>query len=583
MKKILLTLHEKKYDMKKTLFILCSLTFPLAGISQVAVNHEYKTEKSVTYFDNTEIKMSEGYLTDGQQHGKWIYYYKNGKVYREAEFYMGVINGRVTYYWENGKIQSDGYIYNNKLNGSYKEYYEDGTLAKEGKYFDNKKDSVWQTFNIVGRLKLRENCEKGLCKVIEAFDNSGSQMVKDGFGKFKDYFPDGKTVREEGNYKNGLKDSLWITYFENKNTASKITYKDGIPTGRIFTFYESGAKKSEEHAENGEYLLWYENGKLKTKGLVKNSLREDKWSSFNQNGDLLSEINYQNGEKNGHAIWYRLDTSNKKKPVMLKDYEGDFKNGVQTGHWIYYQADGTKGNEGEYVDGKMSGLWTWYYEGGKVWKKGIYKNGEKNGEYTVYFENGNVYYTGNFVNGKEEGFWKRYFENGKPEIQGSFHAGQMDSVWKEWFPNGVLKYEITYKNDLKNGIVIYYDETGLKTLIQTFTDGVLNGKFTQFNETGVAVIDGSYFYDKKDGQWLYRQADQKIIRKEFYKNGRPTGTWQEFYPNGNLQSQKSFNKNGVLDGKFIKYDRYGKVTYEAVYSGGQLSKVIFQQGQGQQY
>ena len=571
--------------MKKTLFIiLFSAVLPLSGFSQVQVNHEYKTEKSVTYFEKSEIKMSEGYLTDGQQHGKWTYYYKNGKIYREVEFFMGAINGRVTYYWENGKIQSDGYIYNSKLNGLYKEYYEDGTLLKEGKYADNKKDSIWKTFNIVGRLKLKEDCDKGLCKVVEAFDNSGVQMVKDGNGKFKEYFPDEKTISEEGNYKNGLKDSLWTTYYSNKNTASKITYKNGEPTGKILTFYENGSKRSEEQVENGEYLVWYLGGGLKSKGFMKNSLKDSLWSSYDEKGGLLSEINYKNGEKDGHAIWYRYDTTNKKQPKLVKYYEGDFKADVQTGHWIYYQSDGTLGNEGEYANGKMSGVWTWYYDGVNVWKKGVYKDGERNGEYTVYFENGKVYYTGIFVNGKEEGLWKRWFENGKPEIQGCFHDGKMDSVWKEWFSNGILKYEINYKNNLKNGVVIYYDETGQKTSIQTFKDGVLHGKFTQFNETGIPVIDGSYLYDKKDGEWLYRQADQKILRKEYYKNGRPSGTWQEFYPNGNPQSQKSFNKNGVLEGKFIKYDRYGKVTYEAVYTDGKLSKVIQQQGQqGQQY
>ena len=96
--------------MKKTLCIICSVILPLFGFSQVQINHEYKTEKSVTYFDNSEIKMSEGNLTDGQQHGKWIYYYKNGKIYREVEFFMSAIKGRVTYYWGNGKIQRDGYI-----------------------------------------------------------------------------------------------------------------------------------------------------------------------------------------------------------------------------------------------------------------------------------------------------------------------------------------------------------------------------------------------------------------------------------------------------------------------------------------
>ena len=84
--------------------------------------------------------------------------------------------------------------------------------------------------------------------------------------------------------------------------------------------------------------------------------------------------------------------------------------------------------------------------------------------------------------------------------------------------------------------------------------------------------------DKKEGEWIYRQADSKVTRRENYTLGRPSGTWTEYYPNGNVQSQKSYNKNGVLDGKFLKYDRYGRVTYEAIYTNGRLSQILKQPG-----
>jgi len=118
----------------------------------------------------------------------------------------------------------------------------------------------------------------------------------------------------------------------------------------------------------------------------------------------------------------------------------------------------------------------------------------------------------------------------------------------------------------------------MKTMIVTYKLGVYNGKYIQFNETGVAVVDGQYVNDKKDGEWLYRQRDSRVIRKENYKEGKPSGTWTEYYENGNLRQQKSYNKKGKLEGKFIKQDRYGKVTYEAVYSNGVVAKVIQESG-----
>ena len=113
-------------------------------------------------------------------------------------------------------------------------------------------------------------------------------------------------------------------------------------------------------------------------------------------------------------------------------------------------------------------------------------------------------------------------------------------------------------------------------MIESFKEGVHHGKFIEFNEIGTSVIEGQYVDDKKDGAWYYRQGDGKILRREEYKAGRPFGTWTEYYPNGRPQSEKNYNKNGVLEGKFARYDRSGKTIYEAVYSNGKLAKVVYQ-------
>ncbi|MBR2201338.1 MAG: hypothetical protein IJ894_11430, partial [Bacteroidales bacterium] len=156
-------------------------------------------EHIVTYYDKNEtVKKSEGDMKDGHENGRWTYYYRNGKKYKETDFYMGVVNGRVAFYYENGNLMNEGNVVNNRTTGAYKEYYEDATLKAEGFYDNNKKDSLWKYYNIVGRLITVENCKDGQCITKDAFDNSGTQMVKDGNGEFKAYYPDEKTVQEQG-------------------------------------------------------------------------------------------------------------------------------------------------------------------------------------------------------------------------------------------------------------------------------------------------------------------------------------------------------------------------------------------------
>ena len=220
-------------------------------------------------------------------------------------------------------------------------------------------------------------------------------------GTYITYYADEKTVKEQGEYKDGLKEGLWKTFFNNGNVATKKSYVKGNPTGTSYTFYEDGKKRSVENIENGIVSFWYQNGKKQSEGRMKDNLRDSVWTFWNEDGAVTSsglyrkglkeglhkeffpdgrkesEINYSAGKKNGHAVWFRTDTTAADKKTIVKHFEGDFVNDVQTGHWIYYQITGKKGNEGDYADNKMTGLWKWYFEDESIWRTAVYKNGEK--------------------------------------------------------------------------------------------------------------------------------------------------------------------------------------------------------------
>ena len=57
--------------------------------------------------------------------------------------------------------------------------------------------------------------------------------------------------------------------------------------------------------------------------------------------------------------------------------EGNYKNGNKDGKWVWYYESGKVKWEVNYVDGKQEGKWVRYYESGKVWWEGNYVNGKK--------------------------------------------------------------------------------------------------------------------------------------------------------------------------------------------------------------
>ena len=67
------------------------------------VNSEPYTGRCLTY--KNENKRSIQQYLNGADHGKWIFYFENGKVETKGKFNNGSRVGTWNYYWPNGKIR----------------------------------------------------------------------------------------------------------------------------------------------------------------------------------------------------------------------------------------------------------------------------------------------------------------------------------------------------------------------------------------------------------------------------------------------------------------------------------------------
>ena len=99
------------------------------------------------------------------------------------------------------------------------------------------------------------------------------------------------TIIETGYYKNGLKDSLWVTF----NKYGKIAWETAWETG----YYKNGLKDS----------LWKETYIDKSWGIgyCKNGKMDSLWTEFYQNGNIKSKIEYSNGGYFGQRYYFSID------------------------------------------------------------------------------------------------------------------------------------------------------------------------------------------------------------------------------------------------------------------------------------
>ena len=164
-------------------------------------------------------------------------------------------------------------------------------------------------------------------------------------------------------------------------------------------------------------------------GFVKEKIKE-----YNEDGELVFEGEYLNGERNGEGKEYYK--SNKLK------FEGNYLNGKINGKGKeYYFHDSTLFFDGEYLYGyKKSGKLFieehLEYEGDflfdKKWHgKGYDREGNiiyeliyGNGKVEEYNEEGNLIYESEYLNGKRNGEGKEFYNDVKLQFEGEYLNGE---------------------------------------------------------------------------------------------------------------------------------------------------------------
>lgn len=98
--------------------------------------------------------------------------------------------------------------------------------------------------------------------------------------------------------------------------------------------------------------------------------------------DKVIEYEVKDGIKNGEFILYFPNGK-----IEMKGYIVNDKN---QGEWKYYLPDGTLQTVGFFKDDVPDSIWTWYYQSGKVFEVGTFDKGTRTGEWKTFDENGTL-------------------------------------------------------------------------------------------------------------------------------------------------------------------------------------------------
>lgn len=128
---------------------------------------------------------------------------------------------------------------------------------------------------------------------------------------------------EEGTYKNGKKEGVWTSYFNNGKIKQILNYSNGNP--------------------DGETIFYYKNGNIREAGTWKNNRWVGDYKTYYANGNLKNHFTYNlQGVKNGEQIYFHENG--------VISVKGNWKNGNETPNIVEYDKEG-KPNTNRYKAG----------------------------------------------------------------------------------------------------------------------------------------------------------------------------------------------------------------------------------------
>lgn len=205
----------------------------------------------------------------GRKQGEWIKYFDEPE-YAHVVRYKGQFKddkpvGKFIYYYPTKKIKAI-IIHGEKNNRSEAfYYYENEELASHGIYRNQKKDSIWTNFLPFGYYSSEETYKNDVLNG-EKITYYGPEVT------------DGqkiKVVLREDNYSNGNLDGEFIEYFSDGVVKTKGAYKNGAKDGIIMKYNPNGRPMMEER--------WKENTK------------HGWWRAFDESGKEIGRKYYKNG------------------------------------------------------------------------------------------------------------------------------------------------------------------------------------------------------------------------------------------------------------------------------------------------
>lgn len=221
---------------------------------------------------------------------------------------------------------------------------------------------------------------------------------------------------------------------------------------------------------------------------------------------------------------------------------------IKNGLISEYYGNGNKKFDHNYMNNKKHGLFTNYYIDGTKESECTYFNNKINGSYISYYKNGNI----------RENY--------------SYKNNKMNGLCLEYYKNGNLSESYNYKNDLEHGTCIDYYDNGIISQNYCYKNGNKCKLCIDYYDNGDIHKEYKYVKNNKEVDCIVKEYHKNIKNhclEKTIKNERTHGKLETYYGDGN-KCTTVWYKDGIIHGKFIKYNKDELIRLELGYTNGNL-------------
>jgi antitoxin component YwqK of YwqJK toxin-antitoxin module len=185
--------------------------------------------------------------------------------------------------------------------------------------------------------------------------------------------------------------------------------------------------------------------------------------SYDEQGNLRSEISYRGDQIHGKAAWYYYNGQ--------AQQEFNYHKGLLDGPARRWYFDGRLESETHYRDGRKYGLERAWDEFGTLSLKQHWVKDTLHGEYVEYHPNGRVRVRGKYEKGLFDSTWLYQNPAGLMVGKGIFTQGSGD-LWS-FYLDGKSRRLVPYQQNEKHGWEIWMDRQGDTLRRREYVQGVL--------------------------------------------------------------------------------------------------------------